>query len=282
METVKDFLKEFKDRLTSPLFGSFIISWLVFNWKIPVALIFYKHSELKIDRYKSYFSLIRQEQSTWSMLILPLFFALLYIFGYPWVKNFIKEYQAKLTTTSEAKILKISKDGFVSVAKHMELQEKYEKNIENITTFFNNQDQIQQDNVTLKSELAIAKQENTRLKSGNTSNYSDPFNFVVGAWSFIFRNKEVFIGEREIQFDPQNLQVGNRHGTQDEVAQSITVGYYTVVNYAGDSQRNMISIVAKSDDVLAKPLLMFIDKIEQSKIEGNIGGLITFTATRLT
>jgi hypothetical protein len=36
-DKVADFFKDVKERFSSPLFSSFIIAWLIINWKVPVA-----------------------------------------------------------------------------------------------------------------------------------------------------------------------------------------------------------------------------------------------------
>jgi hypothetical protein len=49
--------KTLKDRVSSPLYGSFIISWLIINWQIPYVTIFESNTTLaqsKISFIKSY------------------------------------------------------------------------------------------------------------------------------------------------------------------------------------------------------------------------------------
>jgi hypothetical protein len=46
-EIGKSFRKIFQDRLTSPLYGSFILSWLIWNWKIIYLTIFISQDLLK-------------------------------------------------------------------------------------------------------------------------------------------------------------------------------------------------------------------------------------------
>lgn len=87
MEKISDFLKDFLDRLSSPLFASFIISWIFFNWKVPVALIFYSFDDLKADGYKSFNDLILHSVDTAHGIIYPLLCALAYCFIFPLVKN---------------------------------------------------------------------------------------------------------------------------------------------------------------------------------------------------
>jgi hypothetical protein len=55
---VGEVYKEFKERMSSPLIFSFLISWCVINWKIIIGLIFYDMTDLHRDHYCSYIHLI--------------------------------------------------------------------------------------------------------------------------------------------------------------------------------------------------------------------------------
>ena len=87
MDKASDIHQELKDRLASPLFFSFLISWCIINWKIIIGLIFYKNSELKMDGYISYIDFITQNLKASHTLFYPLFAAILYTFIYPIVRN---------------------------------------------------------------------------------------------------------------------------------------------------------------------------------------------------
>ena len=40
------------ERTTSPLFGAFFFSWVVWNWKIIIALFFTTSKELKVTKFE--------------------------------------------------------------------------------------------------------------------------------------------------------------------------------------------------------------------------------------
>src|ERR1700748_661850 len=89
MDKITDFFKEFKSRLTNPLFASFILSWLIINWRVPVGIFGYKLDELKVDGYKSYADLISKNASTWNYLWYPLISAALYTLLSPLLRMII-------------------------------------------------------------------------------------------------------------------------------------------------------------------------------------------------
>lgn len=70
------------DRIVSPLSGAFIVSWLVFNWKIIVLLILGETPIL--DRIKFIEDNYLSEKS---LLISPILSTLFLIIVYPWLSN---------------------------------------------------------------------------------------------------------------------------------------------------------------------------------------------------
>jgi|GEM_PF-2521743 len=171
METVNEFLKDLRSRLTSPFFGSFLISWVIINWRIPVALLFYKQDDLHLDGYNSYIDVISSNYDNWNFFGWPIASAFGYTFIYPFFRDFIRKIHARIAKVTDAKLLKISKDGYISVSKHMELQQKYEDNIQKITKFFENQDKLQQDYATSLTDLGLAKQKAAQVKAESDSRF---------------------------------------------------------------------------------------------------------------
>src|SRR5690349_12089557 len=76
VESINEFIKNFRERLSSPFFFSFIVSWVSFNWKVTVALLWY-NSKLypnEGDLIKFIETNTSNDQSVW----LPLLGAVLY------------------------------------------------------------------------------------------------------------------------------------------------------------------------------------------------------------
>lgn len=124
MEKFSDLFKGLKDRLSSPLISSFIIAWLVANWRIIIGLIFYKISDLERDCYKSYIDLIEKNTNLKTNLILPLAIALLYTFAFPFIKNVIIAFGAWIKRWGSKWRFEISKTEPISLSYYLELTEK--------------------------------------------------------------------------------------------------------------------------------------------------------------
>jgi hypothetical protein len=79
-ELFKSFLKTTEERIKNPFIGSFITSWILFNWKPILYLIFSsKDIEQKILYIETTFTII------WCLLIFPLLSAIFYVLILPYL-----------------------------------------------------------------------------------------------------------------------------------------------------------------------------------------------------
>jgi hypothetical protein len=186
MEELKDFVSELKARLGSPLIGSYIIAWLIFNWQIPIFLFFYKQTELGLDDYKSYRDVILQNIDVWRNLIWPLGIALFYILCFPYVKAWIKVYQFKILTKSENEIYEITYTAKTYTFKIDELNKEHAKT----------KDQLEAQRQELVKALAansVLDQEKENLKAFKEDaiklNQLNDVSRLKGNWRVEFSNK---------------------------------------------------------------------------------------------
>lgn len=125
MDTLKNLFSDLKDRLTNPFTSSFIITWLITNYRIPVGLFFYKQNELWRDRYHSYIDLIRDNLSWWEMFWIPLLGAAFYTFVFPWLKVAIHAYRAWIDIKDTNNLKKVQKEQLISKQEYVDLQNQY-------------------------------------------------------------------------------------------------------------------------------------------------------------
>jgi len=168
METIKDFFKEFKDRLTSPLIGSFILSWFLVNWQIPIVLIFYKQDQMKLESEKSFISFIKSQYTWQHCFLFPFLVALFYVFAYPYIRNWISEYVEKRKIVGEAALLKLSSnEGYVSISKHQLLQSQLNEKLSQLTKFYNEQTEIETKYIEQGAKVAELENNINSLRSQN-------------------------------------------------------------------------------------------------------------------
>jgi len=101
METVKEIFQSiydsYRDRIKSPLVGSFIITYLIFNWRL-VAILFY--SEWPIHCRIEW---IEENYCEWYHYVVPFLIALFYVMGLPYLNLGFEKILEKYSTTKLTK-----------------------------------------------------------------------------------------------------------------------------------------------------------------------------------
>lgn len=176
MDKIADFFKEIKSRLSSPLIFSFILSWMIINWRVTISLIFYKISELSKDSYNSYLDLIAKNSSTWAYLIFPLIIAVLYTFGFPFIRSGIQLFQTWLNIDTDKKIQKMSNSVTIPMERYLKDRRKYIELSEQLKDIMDKESEYVTQNLELQTE------KNNLQKS--LAEYSDlsSIHFLDGYW----------------------------------------------------------------------------------------------------
>ena len=102
IDSVKDYMK---DRTTNPLFGSFLVSWLVVNWRVVVLLVSAESPAAKYWMFEHY-TWDQFPKGGWYSLGLPALVAVLYTFAWPKAERRIYVYlrtQSNLRRAAEIK-----------------------------------------------------------------------------------------------------------------------------------------------------------------------------------
>jgi len=147
---VKEIWSEFKDRITSPFFASYAISWLVCNWKIPVVLFFYKIDDLEKGK-TTYIDFIQRHSNPLLTIIIPLSTAFVYTFGYPHFKRLIKVYLAGEDLKTETKLLKLSETRNVPLEKFIATKAALKERELNLIKLYEDEGVINEKNKTLEA-----------------------------------------------------------------------------------------------------------------------------------
>lgn len=172
MEAITDFFKEIKSRLSNPLLGSFAISWLVINWKIPVGLIGYKQADLKVDGYNSYIDLINVNASCWLYFWKPFIWAVIYTFGFPVLKMGITAFLNGVKKRSDNWNTKILKDYYVPMNKFVKQKELYKELAQKLQDIYVEDGAISEENTRLKGEMVTLNNELSKCQN-DLSSYAD-------------------------------------------------------------------------------------------------------------
>lgn len=144
-DNISDLVKDLKDRVTSPFFSSFLISWLLFNWKVPVALFFYNQAELKAEGYTSLITFIQKNVISPYSFWLPIALALIYCFIFPFFTNIIITARAYFKAQGSNWELKYARDGKVPMSKYISLRQNLFYRTETLEKVLGHETETQKD-----------------------------------------------------------------------------------------------------------------------------------------
>lgn len=118
MEKLNSFYEQLNERLRSPLFYSFIVSWIVINWRIPVCLFWFDSNTLLQSGYANHIDFIYSLLSVKNTFTLPFAAAIVYTFGSPLVKHGISIYQAWISKHGDNRRYKIAENSVVPFTRY--------------------------------------------------------------------------------------------------------------------------------------------------------------------
>ena len=230
MDKISDIYKELKERLASPFFFSFIISWCIFNWKIIIGLFFDKVSDLRPE-YKNYIDLVSKNSDGDKIFKYPFYAALAYTFLYPFFRNGIYIFQAWTKTWGDNWALEVSKTSNISISKYLELRDKYSKRTTSLEKILKDESKYVDENDSLRNQVLEAKSENNTLKDQLSKwQQANDYNFLTGEWEYVERKS-----------DGDNIQKINIQGNRIDFYDEPNQNGNNIDNFFKDPNSNRIS-----------------------------------------
>jgi len=169
MDKVFDFFKDLKERISSPFFSSFIISWIAFNWMFIVTLFKYDVTGFTIFYYTTYIDYANSLLSPWKSIWLPLISAFSYSLFYPFLRNGIEIADVWFKKWGNNSKIKVAKGSYISVEKYIKLREIYESRTQTLDNVLKKESEIIEKNEMMIDEINKYKQENNELRDSITS-----------------------------------------------------------------------------------------------------------------
>lgn len=158
MEKLSDIIGSIRERAANPFFVSFILSWLVVNWEIPVALFWPDLSQMQTLGYKTIFDYIQFILSKPDSFWLPVGLATGYTILSPVIWNGLRWFNAWAIKWGNKIVFDMSKESNVSTEKYLELRENLKKNSDTISEMINTESKRIQAHDETKKMLADAQE----------------------------------------------------------------------------------------------------------------------------
>ncbi|HMJ70348.1 MAG TPA: hypothetical protein VK508_15695 [Cyclobacteriaceae bacterium] len=245
MEKLTDLFVNLKDRFTSPLIFSFLISWLVVNWQIPVALFWYNgNSQTGVQL--ELMSYVSNTLDAFGSFLLPLILAIAYTILNPILRNWISAFYTWNTRWGETWNLSISKGSKVVISKYLSLRKDYVERTKILDEIISRESSTQERLNETESALLSSRNEMNKV-SEELSNYrrirDNLYNIDVirGNW------KRVVVGalnEQSENIEINGTNVSIRDGVKFD--QKYQINSFTY-NVEGRTVRFMLLLIKEAN-----------------------------------
>lgn len=204
MTDIKDTLQNIKERFSNPLIFSFILSWLICNWKITVALVWYDPAQVSQTGCQSVFEFIDDYLTHNHCFWLPLIIALIYALFGQLLRTLLKALDIWVKTWGDDWHLQIMKDGSIPINKYLSLKKEVDARAKILDAAIKGENTFQTENATLKTDLYESQQRNTELNTEVAEQVeklrkSRDVTELNGFWTCKFDNHRGLSGQEEIE-----------------------------------------------------------------------------------
>jgi hypothetical protein len=188
---ITNFFKTLGERLSSPLFYSFITAWLVINWEIPIGICLYNSTTIQSIGYPSFFDFITKNLDTAHAFVKPAIAAILYTFGYPFLKNCIQAFNTWIRTRGTNWNLKIAKEGVVSVEKYIQLREIYKSRSDLLQRVLETESESLKELEQIRNKKLLLEEERIKVVTElNKWKSMTDITELEGEWELQYTNKD--------------------------------------------------------------------------------------------
>lgn len=164
MDNIKDIFRGINDRLSSPLLFSFLLSWLVFNWQVVLALLWYNTETIAGEGY-TLLEFVRENTNWQHSFWLPLLFAIVYTLAAPVVKNLINAFNAWNLKWGENWNLRISRGAKVPFEKFLKLREDFDERTKKLDDVISAESATLKDLESAQLDLLNARKEENKVRA---------------------------------------------------------------------------------------------------------------------
>lgn len=245
---ISDVFKDVKDRLSSPLFFSFLLSWIITNWRITVALLWYDPAQIENEKYRSVFDFIQKNTYSYTSFWFwwPLVFAILFTGINPVVRNFVSWFNTFMNKKGEAWRQNTTMDSNVPMTKFLAQKAEYDKRTKILEKIIKDESKTIEDFQKEHTGKLAAEQKNIELS--NTIATLKQFNEDIGkekdrVVSLLDLAQEAIV-LREEDLNSLKEQTENSRKLVDDLYNVKTIAgtWNLTTSNGGDTRKELITI----------------------------------------
>lgn len=166
-DSIQDILDSMKERFTNPLVFAFMASWVVWNWRVVVALL-WTESGSKDETTNGVIAYIEENVPLDKGLIWPLVSALVWVFLFPLIKVGIQAFYARVNRYGTDRVLKIKGQGSISVRRYLSMRDDYTKRTERLMTLIEQEEETAEKLREATTEVTLLRSKNVELQNSET------------------------------------------------------------------------------------------------------------------
>ncbi len=278
MELLKSLNTPIAERARSPFYGSFVITWLIWNWKIILTVLFLRKKDFGDLNLVQFIS--TNYINVLDSLVWPLLISLGCIFLLPVVDYWIMWYSEYQKKRRVDKKIKIGRESFVQGDVYYDLKLRFEEersSILKLTEELNKEiaaskaismrkKELEEDNKDLKFKKDDFEEKYERVL--NSDSIKQVFQ---GRWTLDYFHSETVKGSEEINMAGYSYRVINN---TDEFPK------YDINLFVFDKEHRKISFVKTDVNDKSLNLINNLTIISDDKFEGRENGTTKVTYTR--
>jgi hypothetical protein len=166
-DSIQDILDSMKERFTNPLVFAFMASWVGWNWRVVVALLWTDsgsdvRSTTEVIEYIS--RNIQPGHGFWC----PFASALLLVVILPLVKIGLQILYAYMNRMGTRVVLKIKAEGSISVRRYLSMRDDYTKRTERLVTLIEQEEETAEKLREATTEVTELRSKNVDLQNSET------------------------------------------------------------------------------------------------------------------
>jgi hypothetical protein len=295
MEWLNKFTNPLAERAKSPLYGAFLFSWLIWNWRIVLTVLM--PSQVKFEGLGLTTYISTHFLNICDSIIIPLAYAIFYIFALPWIDLLLIMYTEEQKRKKIDEKIKIGRKHSVLGDLYYDLKIAFEEEKQridkaDITNKILKGDLLKQENKVgelegkigehisknnvLQNEINEVKDKNHiyQMKVNQFENRKNLKNRFEGRWHLKYKDTENpnFQGSEEIEITGNNYWIINGPNDKQHAFEIMVPDY--------DVEQKYFTFVKYNLKVPGSHTVNFLNIISNNRLEGFENKTIAVTYTK--